>query len=86
VLVKGDAIQAPAGRSDDFKWPRRGIAPFGTDPAVATTSDPIVVEKPALPPVATVEEPKPAEAAPPRRSTRRQAQQPQNGRSPYRER
>jgi hypothetical protein len=42
VLVNGDALPAPAGRSDDFKWPRRGIAPFGTDPVVATTTDPVV--------------------------------------------
>ncbi|HEX5498781.1 MAG TPA: SGNH family hydrolase, partial [Thermomicrobiales bacterium] len=37
VLVKGEAVSPPAGRSDDFKWPRRGIAPFGADPVVATT-------------------------------------------------
>jgi hypothetical protein len=86
VLVKGDAIPAPAGRSDDFRWPRRGIAPFGTDPVVATTSDPVTVEKPAPQSVVSEVESKPAEAAPPRRSTRRQAQQPQNRRSPYRER
>jgi hypothetical protein len=47
VLVKGDAIAPPAGRSDDFAWPRRGIAPFGTDPVVATTTEPIPVMKPA---------------------------------------
>ena len=35
VLVKGEAVTPPAGRSDDFAWPRRGVAPFGTDPAVA---------------------------------------------------
>jgi hypothetical protein len=43
VLVNGEPLSPPAGRSDDFKWPRRGIAPFGTDPAVATTTDPIPV-------------------------------------------
>jgi hypothetical protein len=47
VLVNGDAVDAPAGRSDDFKWPRRAIAPFGTDPVVATTTEPIPVMKPA---------------------------------------
>jgi hypothetical protein len=25
VLVKGEAIEAPAGRADDFAWPRRDI-------------------------------------------------------------
>jgi hypothetical protein len=43
VLQKGEAVSPPAGRSDDFKWPRREIAPFGTDPVVATTTDPIPV-------------------------------------------
>jgi hypothetical protein len=43
VLQKGEALLPPAGRSDDFSWPRREIAPFGTDPVVATTTDPIPV-------------------------------------------
>jgi hypothetical protein len=47
VLVNGDATAPPAGRSDDFAWPRRSIAPFGTDPIVATTTEPIPVMKPA---------------------------------------
>jgi hypothetical protein len=50
VLVNGEPVASPAGRSDDFVWPRRGIAPFGSDPVVTTTTDPI----PAAPsPVAT---------------------------------
>ena len=47
VLVNGEAIAPPAGRADDFKWPRRVIAPVGTDPIVATTTEPIPVMKPA---------------------------------------
>jgi uncharacterized protein len=47
VLVKGEPIAPPAGRADDFAWPRRGIAPVGADPVVATTTDPIPVMKPA---------------------------------------
>ena len=43
VLVKGESLNPPAGRSDDFRWPRRGVAAFGTDPAVATTTDPVPV-------------------------------------------
>jgi hypothetical protein len=43
TLTNGEALSPPAGRSDDFRWPRRGIAPFGADPAVATTTDPIPV-------------------------------------------
>jgi hypothetical protein len=47
VLVNGEPVAPPAGRSDDFKWPRRAIAPFGTDPLVATTKDPLPVMQPA---------------------------------------
>jgi hypothetical protein len=41
VLVNGDTIPAPAGRADDFAWPRRAPAPVGADPAVATTNLPM---------------------------------------------
>jgi hypothetical protein len=41
VLVHGDPMAAPAGRSDDFAWPPRGVAPVGTDPVVATTTLPM---------------------------------------------
>jgi lysophospholipase L1-like esterase len=83
VMVNGDAITAPAGRSDDFKWPRRGIAPFGTDPVVATTTDPVIAaEPPPPPPVTAAAEAKPTDAKPARRSTR----QSRNRRNSHRER
>jgi hypothetical protein len=41
VLVQGEAVPAPAGRADDFAWPRRDVAPVGSDPAVATTELPM---------------------------------------------
>lgn len=41
VLVRGEPIPAPAGRADDFAWPRRDIAPVGSDPVVATTDLPM---------------------------------------------
>ena len=41
VLVKGEPVRAPAGRADDFAWPRRGVAPVGSDPVVATTDLPM---------------------------------------------
>ena len=41
VLVRGEQTNAPAGRGDDFAWPRRNVAPLGTDPVVATTTTPI---------------------------------------------
>jgi hypothetical protein len=48
VLIKGDTLPAPAGRADDFAWPRRGIAPFGTDTVVTTTTMPVPLAQ--LPP------------------------------------
>jgi uncharacterized protein len=59
VLVKGEAMPVPAGRADDFSWPRRNVAPVGADPAVATT------ELPMTPMVAerTTGPAKPADAA-----------------------
>jgi len=41
VLVRGEAVRAPSGRADDFAWPRRSVAPVGTDPVVATTDLPM---------------------------------------------
>jgi uncharacterized protein len=41
VLVRGEAVTPPAGRADDFMWPRRGVAPVGTDPAVAVAELPM---------------------------------------------
>jgi len=41
VLVRGEPVRAPTGRADDFVWPRRGVAPVGSDPVVATTELPM---------------------------------------------
>jgi hypothetical protein len=41
VLVQGEAVPAPAGRADDFAWPRRSVAEVGSDPVVATTELPM---------------------------------------------
>ena len=41
VLVKGEPMPAPAGRADDFAWPRRAVAPVGADPVVASTNIPM---------------------------------------------
>jgi uncharacterized protein len=74
VLVKGEAVKSPAGRGDDFAWPRRDVAPFGSDPVVATTTLPIPVMQAA--PAKTVLAPNadapPPVAAPPRRVARPQ--------------
>jgi uncharacterized protein len=41
VLARGEAVPVPAGRADDFAWPRRDVAPVGSDPVVATTDLPM---------------------------------------------
>ncbi|MGZ5854556.1 MAG: SGNH/GDSL hydrolase family protein [Xanthobacteraceae bacterium] len=57
VLVRGEALPVPAGRADDFVWPRRAPAPLGADPVVATTTlpmTPMVAERPPAPKIAAV--------------------------------
>jgi hypothetical protein len=73
VLVKGEAVEPPAGRGDDFAWPRRGVAPFGADPAVASTTLPLPVMQGA--PAKTVLAPN-ADAPP--AAPRRVVQRPQS--------
>ena len=56
VLVKGDPVVAPQGRADDFAWPRRDVAPVGTDPVAATATlpmTPMIAERPAQPATAS---------------------------------
>jgi hypothetical protein len=48
VLVKGEPLSAPAGRADDFAWPRREIAPAPTP--VASTSLEANARAPAVSP------------------------------------
>jgi hypothetical protein len=62
VLVKGEPLSAPAGRADDFAWPRRevrreqakgetpvaSVAPDGT---VAASGTPAAAPKPKRPPL-----------------------------------
>ena len=57
VLVHGEPEPAPAGRADDFAWPRRAVAPLGTDPLVATTTTPMT-------PMTTLEEQRQVASAP----------------------
>lgn len=74
VLVKGESIAAPAGRADDFSWPRR--APSAAAPGPVTPSPPVAAldsgkSEPAAPaartPGASAAVPPGAEPAPPRR-------------------
>ncbi len=77
VLVRGEPVRAPAGRADDFVWPRRGVAPFGSDPVVATTDLPMTPMTTATMGAATpsrklaTAEAPPAKPAVPRRVTPR---------------
>ncbi len=76
VLVHGEPVAAPAGRSDDFAWPPRGVAPVGTDPVVATTTLPMTPMQPERPAVAAAPTQEGAAAAKLRPATRpRVAQQ-----------
>jgi hypothetical protein len=90
VLVKGDPMPAPAGRADDFSWPRRAPAPVGADPVVATTTIPMT---PMLASNAATQQkdaaPAPAAAAAAAAAARARAQQaaaharPRVAQSPY---
>ena len=46
VLVKGDPVTAPAGRADDFSWPRNGATPAGAVSTAATAAPPEPEPKP----------------------------------------
>jgi hypothetical protein len=67
VLVRGEAMPAPAGRADDFAWPRRAPAAVGADPVVATTTlpmTPMIAERPPAPPKAVAAAPPVVRRAP----------------------
>ena len=79
VLVKGEAVESPAGRGDDFAWPRRGVAPPGADPVVATTTLPLPVMQGAPPKTVlapNADAPATTVAAAPRRTAQQRPQQP----------
>jgi len=42
VLTKGEAIGAPAGRADDFSWPRGSVATVKADPEPPSVAKPAV--------------------------------------------
>jgi hypothetical protein len=80
VLVKGEAMPVPAGRADDFAWPRRNVAPVGADPAVATTElpmTPMVAERTTGPakPADAAADPAAAQAAAAKQVAQQQAAQ-----------
>jgi lysophospholipase L1-like esterase len=80
VMARGESIPAPAGRADDFTWPRRGVAPVGSDPVVAMTDlpmTPMVADRgstttgAAAPSSRDVASAAPAKPSPPRHTVRR---------------
>ena len=84
VLVKGEPIEAPAGRADDFAWPRRDVVtatgvlppdPVEPPPRV----EPAVASAPAAAPAGTA----PAKQAAAPRRERRVEQQPAAGWQPW---
>jgi hypothetical protein len=77
VLVKGDVLPVPAGRADDFAWPRRAPAPLDADPVVARTTiplTPMLAERPGATKTAAVQ-PTPAQLRQMRQRTAQQLQQ-----------
>jgi hypothetical protein len=79
VLVQGESLPAPAGRADDFAWPRREVAPVGTDPVVAATElpmTPMVPERGNAVTVAAASPTEPGGASSPAKPTVRRALRP----------
>jgi uncharacterized protein len=80
VLAKGEAMPAPAGRADDFSWPRRNVAPVGADPVVAATElpmTPMVADRTNAPakPADAATDPAAAQAAAAKQAAQQQAAQ-----------
>jgi uncharacterized protein len=80
VLVKGEPMPAPAGRADDYAWPRRAPAPVGADPIVATTTLPMT---PMLASTGATQKEATVAAGPPAPPKVRTAQAPARPRSQY---
>jgi hypothetical protein len=80
VLVKGEAIEAPAGRADDFLWPRRDIVTAtGVLPPDPVEEPPKVERPPAVAAAPAAPGALPTKQAAPRppREAQQQAQQQQ---------
>jgi len=77
VLVKGEAIEAPAGRADDFAWPRRDVVTATGVLPPDPVEQPPKVEQPATAAAPAGAGPSPAKQAAPRVPREQQAQQQQ---------
>jgi len=78
TLVKGEPLAAPAGRADDFAWPRRevGREQAKGEPPVASASPEAPVATPAAPPKPKII--RPAQSNAPQPSTAQSAPPPPN--------
>src|ERR1700738_1559512 len=67
VLVKGEPLSAPAGRADDFAWPRRevGREPAKGEAPAASASPDGTIAAPAAPPKPQQKRLRPAQSGPP---------------------
>jgi hypothetical protein len=67
TMVKGEALAAPAGRADDFAWPRRevGRQPASNEVPVASVSPAAVGAEGIVPVLAPAAPPKPKKPKPP---------------------
>jgi hypothetical protein len=74
VLVKGETLDAPAGRADDFAWPRRDIA-TGTG---VLPPDPVAPAEPAVATTGTGGAGAATAAAPPKPAAPRVRREPQH--------
>ncbi len=68
TLVKGEALAPPAGRADDFVWPRREVGreqAKGETPVASVTPDGAVAAPGAAPkPLVVVKKPRPVQSGP----------------------
>jgi uncharacterized protein len=86
VLVKGEPIEAPAGRADDFLWPRRDIVTATGVLPPDPVEPPPKVERPATaaaPAPTGVAPARPAAPRPPREPQQAQQQQRPGGWQPW---
>ena len=68
TLVKGEPLAPPAGRADDFAWPRREVGreqARGDTPVASTAPDGTVTAPAAAPPKPVVKRLRPAQSEPP---------------------
>ena len=70
VLIKGEPVSAPAGRADDFIWPRGSVRPATPPPAKPKAATPVAKPTAANTPPAAPHRPRPQRRRRARRSLR----------------